>query len=185
MTDKAGADRLAETMALYAAYHRDPRNRLTHFFGVPIIIFSLFIALSYARFDLFGLPVNGAVLLVAAVGLHYLRLDVPIGTTLVVLMIPLLMLAAWVTTAQPVPVGIAAFLATFIGGWAIQLLGHKFEGNRPALTQNFFQTLVAPLFLTAEAFFALGLRRELRNRVERLVERHVAPDAALAAPQNR
>ena len=30
---------LEQQMSFYAAYHQDPRNKATHFVGVPMIIF--------------------------------------------------------------------------------------------------------------------------------------------------
>ena len=33
-------------MAMYTSYHRDARNRATHFVGVPLIIVSLMVVLS-------------------------------------------------------------------------------------------------------------------------------------------
>ena len=35
-----------EQMAMYSAYHRDKRNQMTHHIGVPMIVFSVMIALS-------------------------------------------------------------------------------------------------------------------------------------------
>ena len=32
-------------VAVYASYHTDPRNRLTHYFGVPMIAFSVLVLL--------------------------------------------------------------------------------------------------------------------------------------------
>jgi uncharacterized membrane protein YGL010W len=40
------------------------------------------------------------------------------------------------------------------------------EGRRPALADNFFQIFIAPVFLVAEVFFALGLKRDVREKVE-------------------
>ncbi len=54
----------------------------------------------------------------------------------------------------------------FAGGWIFQLVGHVFEGRRPALADNLFQIFIAPIFLVAEAFFALGLKRELLKKIE-------------------
>ena len=36
---------LKEQLQSYGAYHRDPRNKLTHFLGVPLVTFALFLAL--------------------------------------------------------------------------------------------------------------------------------------------
>jgi uncharacterized membrane protein YGL010W len=57
--------------------------------------------------------------------------------------------------------------SVFVLGWTLQLLGHRLEGNRPALLTNLAQILVAPLFLTAELGFSLGLRRRLHGDIER------------------
>lgn len=160
--------KLAGHMALYAAYHQHPHNKLTHVFGVPAIIFAVLLLMAYPQVEVGGVPVSLAALFVAGMTLFYISLDVVIGATVGLLAVPLLLLAHWVA-AQPLEVGIAVGLATFIGGWAVQLLGHKFEGNKPALTQNLLQIFVALLFLGAEAFFALGLRKELEREVEHLV----------------
>jgi uncharacterized membrane protein YGL010W len=61
--------------------------------------------------------------------------------------------------------------AVFVGGWALQLLGHVFEGRRPALVDNFFQVFIAPLFLCAEVFFALGYKPQLHTAVEQRARR--------------
>src|SRR3546814_17603312 len=34
-------------MAMYSAYHRDARNRATHFIGIPAIVFAIFIPLHW------------------------------------------------------------------------------------------------------------------------------------------
>ena len=32
---------LRQQMQCYGAYHRNPQNKLTHFFGVPLVTFAL------------------------------------------------------------------------------------------------------------------------------------------------
>ena len=52
---------LKEQLESYGAYHRDPRNKLTHFVGVPLVTFSIFLVLSWFRFIAAPeLPVTGA-----------------------------------------------------------------------------------------------------------------------------
>jgi uncharacterized membrane protein YGL010W len=156
----------AEHMAAYAAYHRDTRTRLTHFVGVPAIVFAMLVLLSLACVTIADVGISLAmVLVVVMIGL-YLTLDRVVGLTLAVLILPLLW-AAEMAARQSLPVSLGVFLACFVGGWAVQLLGHRFEGNRPALLDNLFHILVAPAFLAAELLFALGFRRELSEEVER------------------
>jgi len=63
------------------------------------------------------------------------------------------------------------FAATFVGGWALQLVGHVFEGKKPALMDNFFQVFIAPIFLMAEVFFAFGYKRDVAERMEQMATR--------------
>jgi uncharacterized membrane protein YGL010W len=153
---------LARQMSGYAAYHRNPWNRLTHFIGVPAIVFAILIPMA-------GVPLGGDATLAHAfagvVLLYYFVLDVPIALATAVVVGALLraaLAAAGTGTAE----GWTWFAAFFVGGWMFQLLGHVFEGRRPALADNVWQIFVAPIFLVAEVLFALGFKRELRERME-------------------
>jgi uncharacterized membrane protein YGL010W len=157
---------LEQQMSFYAAYHQDARNKATHFVGVPMIIFGLFIALGWARIEVAGVTLTGAMLLAAVVLAWYFLLDVPLAATMLVVNALLLYLADLVSV-QPIGVGAVWFLVFFGGGWVIQLIGHVFEGRKPALADNFFQIFVAPIFLAAEAFFALGYKPALHAAVQK------------------
>ena len=156
---------LEQQMSFYAAYHQDARNKATHFVGVPMIIFGLFIALGWARVEIGGVTLTAAMLLAAVVLVWYFLLDVPLALAMLAMNAALLYLAE-VVSLQPIGVGLAWFLVFFGGGWVIQLIGHVYEGRKPALVDNFFQIFVAPMFLAAEVFFALGYKPALHAAVQ-------------------
>ena len=60
-------------MSFYGAYHRDMRNRLTHFIGVPAIMFAILLAAGWLRTDVASLTVSAAMPLAAAVLIYYFR----------------------------------------------------------------------------------------------------------------
>jgi uncharacterized membrane protein YGL010W len=152
---------LNHQMQSYWAYHRDPRNKLTHFFGVPLVTFALFLFLSWFRFvHPEVLPITVATLFYLGVAIYYFRLDWQIALTQLPFTLPLLLLADWVAT-QSMMLSFSVFLATFVLGWIIQIVGHVMEGRRPALADNILQVFNAPLFLTVEALAMAGLRRDL------------------------
>ena len=156
---------LKQQLQSYGAYHRDPRNKLTHFLGVPLVSFSLFLALGWFRFvHAPGLPLTGATVFFVGVFLYYLRLDWPVALIQAPFTLALLWLADR-AAVLPFRESLAVFLATFLGGWAVQLLGHAIEGRRPALADNLLQVFNAPLFLTAEVLWLLGFRQDLRGPV--------------------
>jgi len=157
---------LEDQMSFYAAYHQDARNKLSHFIGVPAIIFGLFIALGWLRVEIGGVTLTAAMLLAAVVMVWYFVLDVPLALAMLAVNGVLITLADLVAV-QPLKVGAVWFLAFFGGGWVIQLIGHVYEGRKPALVDNFFQVFVAPIFLAAEVFFALGYKPGLHAAVQK------------------
>jgi uncharacterized membrane protein YGL010W len=169
---------LEQQMSFYAAYHRDARNKLSHFIGVPMIVFGVMLALSWLRVDLGGVEFSAAMATTAWVLVYYLLLDVALGCVMAVVLGALLY-AADATAHLGLAVNAIAFVVAFGGGWVIQLIGHVYEGRKPALVDNLFQVFVAPIFLAAEAVFAMGMKRGLHDRVEAMSHQYdIAPIAA-------
>lgn len=161
---------LEEQMAFYAAYHQDARNKATHFVGVPVIILSLFIALAWPRIELAGLPLTAAMVFACVVLAYYFLLDVPLALAMAAITLSLVWLGHQIA-ALGAARGWAWFAALFVGGWILQLVGHAFEGRRPALADNLLQIFVAPIFLCAEIFFALGYKPDLHRGVQERAQR--------------
>lgn len=156
---------LEDQMSTYAAYHQDARNKATHFVGVPLIAFSLMIPLGWLRVDAGGFALSAALVVAALLVAYYLVLDVPLGIAMAAVFGAMLWAAAPLSAA-PFAQSLGWFLALFVGGWVLQLIGHVFEGRKPALVDNLFQIFVAPIFLAAEVFFALGYKPALHAAVQ-------------------
>lgn len=159
--------RLEKLVLDYSAYHRDPRNALTHFFGVPLVVFSLFVPMGWFRFIHSDLPISGATVFYFVTLLWYLKLDRVVGFWVAPVSGMLLYFA---DQASRLPFGesAAAFFGSFVLGWAIQFLGHWFEGRKPALFDNLGQIFNAPIFLIVEVMFLLGFRKDLKAAVDKL-----------------
>ncbi len=161
-----------EQILSYAAYHRDTRNKLTHFIGVPLVAFSVFLFFGWFRFVDTTVPLSMATVFYSGVFLYYLRLDWRMALVQLPFSLALLYLAER-AAVLPLATSAGIFAATFVGGWAFQLLGHKWEGRRPALVDNFMQVFNAPMFLAVEAAFVCGQRVAMRDFIEERL-RHVA-----------
>jgi len=157
---------LEDQMSFYAAYHQDARNKATHFVGVPVIVFSLMIPLGWLRVEFGGATLSAALVVTAVLFLYYLVLDVPLGLAMGAVF-ALMLWGAEPLSQAALAVSLGWFLALFVGGWALQLWGHVYEGRKPALVDNLFQVFVAPIFLAAEVFFALGYKPALHEAVQR------------------
>jgi len=161
---------LEEQMAFYAAYHQDLRNKATHFVGVPAIMLSLFIPLAWLRVEVGGITLTAAMLFAAIVLVYYFLLDLPLALAML-LITGILVWAGERIAGQGTAQGWVWFGVLFVGGWILQLVGHGFEGRKPALADNLLQIFVAPIFLCAELFFALGYKAKLHADVQEHVLR--------------
>jgi uncharacterized membrane protein YGL010W len=123
----------ARQLATYASYHRDARNRTTHFIGIPAIVFAILLPLALLRAG----GISSA-----------------------------MVLAEWIARTYSSATVWVLFAVFFVGGWAFQLVGHAWEGRRPALADNLFQAFIGPMFLMAEVLMALGLKQDLKAAID-------------------
>lgn len=157
---------LGDQLSQYASYHRDRRNIATHFVGIPMIVVAIAGLLSRPALDVGGLPLSPAVLAIGATLAFYLTLDRRFFLVMTALM-GLAGLAGSALAAQSTAMWLAGSLGLFVVGWIFQLVGHVYEGRKPAFVDDLVGLLVGPLFVVAEVGFALGLRRVLKDEVER------------------
>src|SRR3954465_1583818 len=157
---------LARQFGIYASYHRDPRNRITHGIGIPAIVFSVLVPLALWRFPLFGLNASAAWVVAVLAVAGWIALDLVIGIAMLVAIVPLLLVAEWIATRLGSTIVWLVFAVFFVGGWAFQLLGHVWEGRRPAFADNLFQAFIGPMFIMAELLMALGLKQDLKAMLD-------------------
>ncbi len=152
-------------LGIYAAVHRDARNKATHFIGIPVIVFSVLLAATQYQFDAAGHRTSAAAVLAIVAVLGWMVLDLGVGLAMAVIMLVMWYAAEALAGALGPSAVWTGFAALFIFGWALQFLGHHFEGKRPALMDNLFQAFIGPMFLVAEIMVVNGYRRDLANSV--------------------
>jgi uncharacterized membrane protein YGL010W len=156
---------LNDQLSNYAAYHRDRRNILTHFIGIPMIVLAVVVLLARPAFEVAGLSLTPATLAVIIATLYYLRLDLRYGVAMGLLLAACLAFAsatAGLSTGAWATLGVGLFVV----GWVIQFVGHIFEGRKPAFVDDIMGLIIGPLFVVAEFGFLLGLRREVEAVIE-------------------
>ena len=172
-----------EQMAMYSAYHRDGRNKATHFIGVPAIAVSLLIPMSMLRFaDLGSYSLTLATVFAVGVMIYWIVLDPPFGVVTAAIFVPGVWFADW-AAQQSALTAWTLFAILFVGGWIIQLVGHAFEGRKPALVDNLLQALIAPVFLVGEIAFALGMRKPLHHAMMQRMPDYLPKGGAAAAAE--
>ena len=158
---------LTEHLTQYALYHRDERNILTHYAGIPLIVVAVFALLYWPLFTLAGMVVTPALLLFIGSMAFYLRLDLRFGLVMFVFSGISLLLAAKLA-ALPFGLWLGSAIGIFVIGWVLQFIGHYYEGKKPAFVDDLIGLLVGPLFIMAELGFKLGLRKPLQHSIEQI-----------------
>jgi uncharacterized membrane protein YGL010W len=162
---------IVEHLGLYAAYHRDRRNILTHFIGVPLIVLAVVVLLSRPFFSSEFLTFSPAWVAAIVSTAYYLRLDTRMGMVMgccFAVMIGIGTFIAALTTMTWLVSGLGLFLV----GWIIQFVGHYFEGRKPAFMDDIMGLMIGPLFVAAELAFLLGLRQDLATGIEEWLAHH-------------
>lgn len=148
-----------KNLAGYQSYHLNPHNQLTHFFGIPMIVISVIWISTWLPWNLEYLVFFGFVAL-------WIAMDLVIGAILGLIFLPFFLIGLnWFQDLGTVT-GLVIFLVLFVVGWIIQIVGHIFEGRKPALMDNLFQGLLGPMFLVYEVFVHTGQRQTLQRKVE-------------------
>lgn len=163
---------IEQHLGQYAQYHRDQRNIMTHYFGIPLIVFSLLCLLSKPVLGELSLPIIGHLALSPAIGvwlvgnIFYLKLDVKLGLVMA-LITGIMIIAAQSVAALTVIGWLVVSVGVFVFGWVLQFIGHYYEGKKPAFVDDLMGLAIGPLFVVAELGFELGLRNDLKQAVEK------------------
>jgi len=139
-----------QLFADYAGYHQDVRNRRAHAVGIPLIVLGL-LGLFHACPLLRIGPVDPAVVAAVAVLLYYVALDVRgalISAVAFAILYGIATHLSWELSVGP-----------FILGWIFQLVGHRFEGNKPKFLENVVYLLIGPMYFFQELFDSLILSK--------------------------
>jgi len=156
---------LARQLANYREYHMDHRNVLTHAMGIPLIVLAITTLLARPAIASLAFPITPALILAAIAAVWYILLDIKIGVLMTLLLAAFCYLGHAIASASALA-WLGGGIGLFVVGWALQLLGHLYEGRKPAFVDDLRSFLVGPLFIVMEGLFALGMLKGLRQDVE-------------------
>jgi uncharacterized membrane protein YGL010W len=154
-----------QLLTQYAEYHRDRRNIASHFLGVPLIVFAVNALLSRPSFELGGLSLTPGMVLLVPLAIWYVSRNVALGLATTAVVAALLALGH-ALAQQATATWLGASIGAFVVGWVIQFVGHYYEGRKPAFVDDLIGLLVGPMFVVAEALFALGWNPVLLGEIE-------------------
>lgn len=178
--------RLEKLLSQYAAYHLDRRNVMTHFIGIPLIVFSILCLTAKAGLIVSSYPITLALCIIVLSVIYYLSLDFIFGIIMgfvlalvypYAIMVSEMFVIHWLTFS----------ISTFVVGWVFQFFGHFYEKKKPAFMDDVVGLAIGPLFVLAEIIFLLGIRKQLEVKIlgEAKRLRHDMDNKALEAISTR
>ncbi|EER01319.1 conserved hypothetical protein [Perkinsus marinus ATCC 50983] len=153
----------------YAAYHTNKWNKAIHMVCVPLIYStSLFLLRRYTP-ALYG-NITLATLVHAFYVLSFLYMDLPAAFLYTPIMMVMYICSAFVPL-RFTPV----MWAIFAISWILQFVGHGFfERRRPALVDNFFQSIHAAVFFVwLQVMFRAGYKPDLDDELVMLTKKEL------------
>jgi uncharacterized membrane protein YGL010W len=155
-------------LSQYALYHRDQRNIATHFVGIPLIVLGVGLLLAQPQLRVNGLVWTPAWAVFVFTAVWYLlRGGWVLGSASSLGVGALVLLAHQMAKGQAAADVLAWGAMVFAVGWAVQFIGHWYEGKKPAFMDDISGLLVGPMFITAEALFSRGWNPALSAEIER------------------
>ncbi len=155
---------LEQQLSKYAAYHLNHKNILTHFIGIPLIVFSILCLTARAGIDIGSFKLTLAIVLIVASTIYYFILDKVFGLLMLVLLVAVYPLASQIAQLS-LGEWLVASIGFFVVGWVFQFVGHYFEKKKPAFVDDVIGLAIGPLFVLAEFIFMLGFRKPLHARI--------------------
>lgn len=155
---------LERLLSQYAAYHLDQKNIVTHFVGIPLIVFSILCLTARAGVEISGVSVTLASILIVLSAIYYISLDKFFGILMLIIFIAAYPFAVKIAVL-PMWSWLGASIGIFVVGWVFQFVGHYFEKKKPAFVDDLIGLAIGPLFVLAEFVFLLGFRKPLHQRI--------------------
>lgn len=155
---------LEQKLSQYAAYHLNHQNILTHFVGIPLIVFSILCLTARAGIDISSFKLTLAMVLIVMSSIYYLFLDKFFGLLMLIILVAVYPLASQIAKLS-LGAWLSASIGFFVVGWVFQFVGHYFEKKKPAFVDDVIGLAIGPLFVLAEFIFMLGFRKPLHARI--------------------
>lgn len=155
---------LEQKLSQYAAYHLNHQNILTHFVGIPLIVFSILCLTARVGMDINSFKLTLAIVLIVISSIYYLFLDKFFGLLMLIILVAVYPLASHIAELS-LGQWLTASIGFFVVGWVFQFVGHYFEKKKPAFVDDVIGLAIGPLFVLAEFICMLGFRKPLHARI--------------------
>ena len=145
----------------YSKYHKNQTNKIIHWFCIPLIMLSLFglLSIPHMQINLFNAVYNINLTHVLIIGsiIFYVRLSITITIGMLLISIGLINIVDYLDAYKEIYL-LYFYTILFIFSWAIQFIGHKIEGKKPAFIKDLKFLLIGPAWLLSFIYMKLKIK---------------------------
>tara|TARA_Y100000590_G_scaffold360368_1_gene416623 strand:+ start:592 stop:1065 length:474 start_codon:yes stop_codon:yes gene_type:complete len=145
----------------YSLYHKNQTNKVIHWFCIPLIMLSLFGLLSIPNIQInissSIYNINLSYILITLAAIFYVRLSLTITVGMLLISAGLVSIVDYLDTYSKNQL-FYLYLILFIFSWAIQFIGHKIEGKKPAFIKDLKFLLIGPAWLLSFIYIKLKIK---------------------------
>jgi uncharacterized membrane protein YGL010W len=142
----------------YGESHKNPINKIIHWFCVPTIVFSIVALLYTIKLPFYfsaQLQPNIALIILAIVLVYYIRLSVTLSFGFLFFSVFCLYIC-YIIESNDFNLTKTALLL-FVVAWVLQFLGHKIEGAKPSFLKDIQFLMIGPAWLLHFIYKNLGI----------------------------
>jgi len=149
---------IQQWLSEYGESHQDHTNKTIHWICVPAIFFSITGLLYGVKlpFNISGIPINVAMIVLALVTLYYIRLSKTLWIGLLLFAVLCLWLCNLIEQSNILPLWLFSIIV-FVVAWIGQFYGHKIEGKKPSFLKDIQFLLIGPAWLMSFIYKKLGI----------------------------
>jgi len=149
---------IQQWLSEYGESHQDHTNKTIHWICVPAIFFSITGLLYGVKlpFNISGITVNVAMIVLALVTLYYIRLSKTLWIGLLLFAVLCLWLCNLIEQSNILPLWLFSIIV-FVVAWIGQFYGHKIEGKKPSFLKDIQFLLIGPAWLMSFIYKKLGI----------------------------
>lgn len=148
-----------EWLQEYGESHQNETNKSIHWICVPAIFLSI-TGLLYSiklPWDINGLTVNVAMVVILLVTFYYLRLSAALGIGMFVFGLACLAICQAIELYVPLSLWLVSIII-FALAWIGQFYGHHVEGKKPSFLKDLQFLLIGPMWLMSFIYKKMGVR---------------------------
>ena len=149
---------ISQWLSEYGESHQNKTNKAIHWICVPLILWSILMAISAIPNPTFlqALNINFLYVVIMLAVAYYTMLSTSLAIGMLIVMFGMHAVTIYIKMKIALNISILA-LVVFVLAWIGQFIGHKIEGKKPSFIKDIQFLLIGPIWLLSDIYKKLKI----------------------------